>query len=516
MKYFLEINYLILAVLVISLLPINSIAQTKKIKRPSSRVGINSVDRFVRESFELYDKVYMYDGYAAAGKPLSDDDIDVLENALDDLAGLSASAPDVISDTQGTGALKQAKATLQINRSKKALKYSIKTGKALLAGEGKKKEPETEEDSGDETTTNDISSEPVIGNSNGDTEVSDNRNVSDNLEVYSKFDFVPGDKLIYFDDFSQDFVGDFPSKWNTNGTGEVIKLNNVEGNWFEIKAGYYMYYIPLLDQELPEEYTVEFDLLTSGLDGQTSGTAYLEVSLDDNDGFRLGTDMAQASLPLCQYMARGINIQNKENNKREIYTNIGADIRNDILNRPHISIAVNKKRFRLWVNQRKYIDVPQLVPEKKLKFMKFGVNSLKDDKDRVFIRNLKIAEGGVDLRRKLMSEGKISTNGILFDSGSSNIQPQSLGIVRQISQVLLQDESIRLLIVGHTDSDGGNDVNLKLSKDRAKAVKSALVNIYGISSGRLTTDGKGESTPVAENSSADGKAQNRRVEFIKQ
>lgn len=489
-------------------------AQTKKIKRPKSKVGIRSVDSFVGESFDLYDKVYMYDGYAEAGTPLEDDDIDVLEDALDDLSLLSESAPDIMSDLNGVSVLKQGKATLQINRAKKALVYSIRTAKNLLTNnkkgeDGEEEETEEAENDSDADDTDDADeSEEVIE----EDEVS---NVSDDLEIYSKFDFVPGDKLIYFDDFSQDFIGDFPSKWNTNGTGEVIKLNNVEGNWFEIKSGHYLYYIPLLDQELPEEYTVEFDLLTSGLDGQTSGTAGLDVLFDDNDGFRVGADMAQTSIPLCQYIARGINIQNKKNNKREIYTNVDADIRKAILNQPHISIAVNKKRFRLWVNQRKYIDVPQLVPENKLKFLKFGANVLKNDKDRVFIRNIKIAEGGVDLRRKLISEGRISTNGILFDSGSSNIQPQSYGIIRQISQVLMQDGSINLNIIGHTDADGNDDTNLKLSKSRADAVKQALVNVYKISEDRLQTEGKGESEPVGDNNSSAGKAQNRRVEFVK-
>lgn len=54
-----------------------------------------------------------------------------------------------------------------------------------------------------------------------------NTNVSDNLEVYSKFDFVPGDKILFYDDFSQDFVGDFPSKWNTNGSGSIVDRKSV-------------------------------------------------------------------------------------------------------------------------------------------------------------------------------------------------------------------------------------------------------------------------------------------------
>ncbi len=355
----------------------------------------------------------------------------------------------------------------------------------------------------------------TTGKDNGSFEPN-NPNVSDDLEIYSKFDFVPGDKQLFFDDFSQDFIGDFPSKWNTNGTGEVVRLNNIDGNWFEMKAGYNIYYIPLTERELPEEYTIEFDLLTSGMDRKTSSTSVLRILLDDNDGFRPGANTAQASIPFCQYAAIDINIQNKKDNKREIYSNVGADLRKVVLNQPHISIAVNKQRYRLWVNERKYIDIPRFLAENKIKYLKFSLNQLKDDKERVFIRNLKIAEGGVDLRRKLMAEGKISTNGILFDSGSATIQPQSLGIVRQISQVLMQDESINLMIVGHTDSDGNDDANLQLSKARAEAVKNALINIYNISGDRLQTDGKGESEPVGDNGTTEGKSQNRRVEFIKQ
>ncbi|MBT8272428.1 MAG: OmpA family protein, partial [Bacteroidia bacterium] len=459
----------------------------------------------------------MYEGYALAGTSLSDDDIDVLEIALDDLLNLSNSAPNVLSDIDGAGFLKQSKATLQLNRAKKALAYSIKTAKKLLS-ENKRSE-DSDEESESETSTEGNSENTPQGESTSDQNETEETavatNVSENLEIYSKFDFVPGDKLLYFDDFSQDFIGDFPSKWNTNGTGEVVKVNNVEGNWFEVKSGYNIFYIPLLDEALPEEYTIEFDVLTSGLDRQTSSTAVMQVIVDDNDGFGKGTDLVQVSIPFCQYAAIDVNIQNKKNGKREIYSNLGADLRDAVLNQPHVSIAVNKQRFRMWVNERKYVDVPRLVPEKKLQFIKFALIQLKDGKDRVFIRNLKVAEGGVDLRRKLMSEGRISTNGILFDSGSATIQPQSYGIIRQISQVLVQDTSIKLNIIGHTDADGADDANLKLSKARADAVKTALITIYKISGDRLQTDGKGETQPVGDNSTSDGKAQNRRVEFVK-
>lgn len=498
-------------------------AQTKKIKRPKSRVGVASVDSFVQESFDLYDKVYKYDGYAASGTPLEDKDIDVLEEALDEMSALSESAPDIINDLDGVGVLKQGKATLQVNRAQKALKYSIKTAKELLLGQ---RERDTEDDDGTTTSDDDDNDDDgdyeesdngTISDDSNDDDEEEPTNVSDGLEVYSKYDFVPGDKILFFDDFSQDFVGDLPSKWNTNGSGAIVKLNKVEGNWFELKAGYRLYVIPDI-KELPEDYTIEFDLLTSGLDNQTSSGARLFIILSDSNAFNDGKQhYAYTSLPLGQYGAFNMYVKNYFNGKGGmINSGLTADIRDEVKNQPHIAISVTKKRYRLWVNEVKYVDIPRFIEELDvLDYLKFHVYGLKDGEERVFIKNIKVAEGGVDLRRKLLSEGKISTNGILFDSGSAIIQPQSLGIVRQISQVLMQDDSIKLNIIGHTDSDGSDEANLKLSKDRAAAVKEALVNIYNISADRLTTDGKGETQPVGDNGTADGKAQNRRVEFVK-
>lgn len=490
-------------------------AQTKKIKRPKSRVGVASVDNFVQESFDLYDKVYKYDGYAASGQSLEDDDIDVLEEALEEMSSLSDSAPDIINDLDGVGVLKQGKATLQMNKAKKALKYSIKTAKELLLGQ-RERETEDEEDTKESNDKPEDKTNSDSGNTNDAIEETPS-NVSDGLEVYSKYDFVPGDKLLFFDDFSNDFIGDLPSKWNTNGSGNIVKFNKVEGNWFELKAGYRLYAIPDLSQ-LPEDYTIEFDLLTSGVSNKTSSGARLHVILSDANTFSNGeTHYASVSLPLGQYAPFNIDTYNYFNGKAGmINSGLTADIRDEVKNQPHIAISVTKKRYRLWVNEVKYVDIPRFIEELNvLNYLKFHVYGLKDGEERVFIKNIKVAEGGVDLRRKLMSEGKISTNGILFDSGSANIQPQSLGIVRQISQVLMQDDSIKLNIVGHTDSDGSDDSNLKLSKDRAEAVKTAMVNIYNISADRLTTEGKGETEPVADNGTADGKAQNRRVEFVK-
>lgn len=488
-------------------------AQTKKLKRPKSTVGISSVDTFVQESFDIYDKVYKYDGYAASGTPLEDEDLDVLEEALEELALLNETLPNVIDDIDGQSVFKQGKATLQLNKAKKALKYSAKTAKELLLGQREREKSPNEDTS---KTDDSNPSQPETSDDKNTSSQTPDPNISDNLEVLSKFDFVPGDELLFFDDFSQDFVGDFPSKWNTNGSGETVRIN--DENWLEIRSGYGIFYIPDVEN-LPEDFSIEFDVLTKGLSNNTSSTARLLIYLSDNPKFNKGEEhYTEVSLPFGQFGVFNIRNYNFFNRGAgDINSQIKADIRNAVLNQPHVSIAVTKQRFRLWVNEVKYVDIPRFIQELDvLKYVKFNINGFKDGTERVFIRNLKVAKGGVDLRRKLMSEGKISTNGILFDSGSAKIQSQSYGIIRQISQVLQQDSSMKLLIVGHTDSDGDDQSNLSLSLARANAVKQALIDIYKIDGERLATDGKGETEPVEENNSPDGKAQNRRVEFIKQ
>ena len=331
------------------------------------------------------------------------------------------------------------------------------------------------------------------------------------LEIYSKFDFVPGDNTVFFDNFSQDFIGDFPVHWNTNGGGEVVSTAEGSEKWYEMKPGYNIYHIPDVPS-LPEDFTVEFDLLALGIDQQTASTSVLKVILSDDPGFKLG-NFAYAQMSFCQYSAIGLWVRNST---KDINNEVSADIREAVLNQPHVSIAVNGQRFRMWVNETKVVDIPRLVPDtNRPDRLKFELINFKDGKERLFISNLKVAEGGIDLRRKLLAEGEISTNGILFESGSATLQPQSMGIIRQISQVLAADDTISLKIVGHTDSDGEEEVNQVLSEERAQAVKNILISIYNIGESRLTAEGRGELEPIADNNSADGKAQNRRVVFTK-
>ncbi|RZS93435.1 OmpA family protein [Aquimarina brevivitae] len=351
------------------------------------------------------------------------------------------------------------------------------------------------------------SKDPVIGTSDDNT----SQNSTD-VKVERASDFEPGAVTIFEDDFSRDNQGDFPAKWDTNGSGEIVVIEGKK--WFRI--GGKSLYVPMIKETLPENYTIEFDMYTVGLDRQTSSQSWIELLLHDSPRFERSTASAMIKLSPCQFINSPGYIEKRENGKRVFWNEIGKDYRDLINGKLHIAIAVNGPRMRLWMNDNKLIDVPRMVPATANKFKLF-VRGLRDDtdKDEVYITNFRVGKAGVDNRSKLITEGRLSTNAIQFKSGSDALLTESYKTIREIAQVLEDNADVRIKIIGHTDSDGSESSNLELSKERAKAVKNSLINQYGIAADRITTDGKGESDPVASNDTSEGKAQNRRVEFIK-
>ena len=350
---------------------------------------------------------------------------------------------------------------------------------------------------------------------NEDNEVSfeESGSTEASMQLYQKFDFIPGERIMLYDDFSEDQIGDFPSKWDTNGSGELVTLSGSDEKWMKMMNQ--STYIPMLDGDLPEEFTLEFDVLALGLDQKTTSIAHLKIQMDEETMYQEGRNRAYVSIPFALYVDAGLKICNYADGKRMIYNSVQADVRDHLADVMHFSVAVNKRRFRLWINEKKVVDVPRLIPENKIKTAKLSISNFKDGKEDVLIRNIKIAQGGLDLRHKLVSEGKFSTSGILFDVNSATIRPESYPVIKDIAKVLNENPEISIRVVGHTDADGDEQDNLTLSKKRAYAVKEFLTNEFSVDVGRIDIDGKGEMEPVDSNASATGKANNRRVEFIK-
>jgi len=120
------------------------------------------------------------------------------------------------------------------------------------------------------------------------------------------------------------------------------------------------------------------------------------------------------------------------------------------------------------------------------------------------------------LSGSIKETGRVAVYGIYFDSGKADLKPASDPALAEIVKMLKADASLKVYVVGHTDTAGQFANNVKLSQDRAASVVNALVSKHGIAAARLTPFGAGPTSPVASNKTDEGKAKNRRVELVGQ
>ena len=347
------------------------------------------------------------------------------------------------------------------------------------------------------------------------------------LTSYSKYDFIPGEKVIYAEDFAQDETGELPLNWNTGGKAEVVTLNAFPGRWLKIYQN--ALYLTANKDSFTRNFSFEFDLI---LNVKSNGWLYPEF----NFGFLSSNDLApndnellrefdkyaavNASIHLGEYGSTSTRLESYLDNKKTFYSEIQnlASLEKYYGKPAHVAVQVQDKRIRIWFNGEKKFDLPMAVPAGyafNQVFFKLSSSNYKDDMLSFYIGNLKVATGKPDSRHKLVEEGRFSTTGILFDVQSAAIKPESSGVVREIAMLMKANPDMRLKVVGHTSSDGEDAANLELSRKRAAAVKEMLVKEFGVDETKLETEGRGETQPVADNKTREGKAQNRRVEFIK-
>lgn len=131
-------------------------------------------------------------------------------------------------------------------------------------------------------------------------------------------------------------------------------------------------------------------------------------------------------------------------------------------------------------------------------------------------RTVRFAESTADFGQMINSSARDVTHGVLFDTGSDRLKPESAPVIQAIARGLETNPNLKLQIEGHTDSVGNAAHNLDLSKRRAEAVKTVLASQFKVDASRLTTAGLGASKPIDSNDTPQGRSQNRRVEFVRQ
>jgi outer membrane protein OmpA-like peptidoglycan-associated protein len=185
----------------------------------------------------------------------------------------------------------------------------------------------------------------------------------------------------------------------------------------------------------------------------------------------------------------------------------------------HVSISVSATTVKVYVGGKRYLNDPDALsrPISRLG-LAFGCSGAHtypgEPYDGIMITNFRLAEGGKDITQAINSEERIVTHGITFDSGSDRIRPESGPTLRKLLKLLQDDSGLAFEVQGHTDNQGGEKLNGPLSERRAAAVKVWLV-AQGIEDGRLTTKGLGATKPLKANDTLEGRAENRRVEFVK-
>jgi outer membrane protein OmpA-like peptidoglycan-associated protein len=327
----------------------------------------------------------------------------------------------------------------------------------------------------------------------------------------SKYDFIPGEKIIFFDDFSSESIGDFPALWNTNSSGEIVTLDNHPGRWFQMVGG--GFYIPEAKDNFTDNFTVEFDLYSTNSykTPYLYNTNFIFVSgtlSNPNEGNAIPGKAGTSITPGYETIDWTNWSESNEGYKDNGNSAFGFNAEEKY----HVAFWAQKQRIRMYVNDKKVLDLPRGLIEGYV-YNIFRIQTT--DEITLFISNFRIAAGLPDMRNKLMTEGKLISYGILFDVNSDKIKVESAPSIKEIATVLKENPTLRVKISGHTDADGADAENLDLSKRRAESVKNELVKTHGIDAARLETEGKGETQPIAPNDLSVNKAKNRRVEFIK-
>ena len=314
-----------------------------------------------------------------------------------------------------------------------------------------------------------------------------------------KADFVPGEKTLFFDDFTDMGPGDAPPHFKVRGAAPELKE---AGSVRQLTAAQNGTLIPNLTS-LPENFTYEAEVFFDVPQGRAGIThSFFSKNRETLQwvvyASREATDLV-VSLRSPKYEELG---------RKRLAPRLD-------LEQPHkLALWVQNGRVRIFVDGEKHLDFNQvaLPPIDRVEL----IQGLLGAKPSVGFRSVRFAESAPDFGQTIVSSGRYVSHGILFDTNSDRLKPESAPAIQAVAKALDTNPALKLLIEGHTDSVGNAAANLDLSKRRAEAVQAVLVSQFSVDASRLSTNGLGATKPIDSNDTPQGRAQNRRVEFVKQ
>ena len=323
---------------------------------------------------------------------------------------------------------------------------------------------------------------------------------------WNKYDFVPGEKILFEDNQEGEENGEFPSRWDLAGGGNVENAAFGDQNVIYFKEASSCI-VPFFKEpekdNLPNLFTIEFDCWFEPEE-------YCQYLVDFWDHKNQSESVIDIDALIINANHAGIHGLGEGfypgfEEKGEITSGFWR----------HVAISFNTRALKVYLDDARVVNIPNLgINPEGLTICCDHMNSAGAQGINRFVRNVRIAEGAVKLYDKLIQDGKIVTNGIRFDVNKATIRPESMGIINEIAKLMKEHPEIIISVEGHTDSDGETTFNQSLSERRAEAVMNELVRL-GIDGTRMTSKGFGESAPIDTNNTPEGKANNRRVEFVK-
>ncbi|MGE0441961.1 MAG: OmpA family protein [Gemmatimonadales bacterium] len=307
--------------------------------------------------------------------------------------------------------------------------------------------------------------------------------------VWRNYDFVPGRRVLAAVDFTGEPVGRFPATAlrYVRGTAQIVSRENKA--WLESTSNSVVQLV--LPEDLGDAFSVEF---TARIPTANIGISLFPTAVEGSVS-RYADDFLSITARPGIYRARAevSAIRMTEIVKRDVAVKLQV-VRN-------VAIA--------------YVDSVRigLVPTARFpggRVLEFHLEG--NARFPTYLTDIVVAAGLDDLYDALLKEGEVTTRGILFDSSSDRLRPESVKVLTDLVDALTRADTLAVTIEGHTDAEGADDFNQALSERRARAVVAYLVE-HGVAAARLTAVGKGESEPVAPNDTPAGRQENRRVKI---
>ena len=309
-----------------------------------------------------------------------------------------------------------------------------------------------------------------------------------------KSTFIPGDKTLFFDDFTDMTPDQAPPHFKVRGAAPELKA---AGNIRQLTVTQRGSIFPNLTA-LPKNFTFEAEIKA---DATNRAITNLILSSKTKPIFILSTTASPNEVVLIATLRAPF----QELGRKRAPLSWAEPVK--------LALWVQNGRIRVFTNGEKQLDFNQ-VDMPALDSVEFA-HDFYGANQAIGYRTVRFAESTPDFSQIISSSGRFVTHGILFDTDSDRLKPESAPVIQSIAQGLGTNPNLRLLIEGHTDSTGNPAHNLDLSKRRAEAVKAVLVSQFKVEAGRLSTNGLGSTKPIDTNDTPQGRSQNRRVELVK-